>query len=342
MRIAFFDTKPYDRGAFEAISGEYPFKIDYFESRLTPATAKLAVDHDVVCAFVNDDLGAETVGILASLGVRLLALRCAGFNNVDLAAACGRMQVVRVPKYSPYAVAEFALSLLLCLNRKLHRAYNRVREGNFALSGLQGMDIHGKCVGVVGTGKIGEIFARLMNGFGVRLLLSDPYPNGKLAEELHAEYVPLERLYRESDIISLHCPLTPENTHMIDARAIDAMKDGVILINTSRGRLVDTPALIEGLKSGHVRAAGLDVYEEEAGYFFEDRSDRVISDDVLARLMAIPTVLLTSHQAFLTTEALENIARTTLDNVLEFSEGRPLTNGICSGCVRKDCPSSGK
>ncbi len=339
MRIAFFDTKSYDRSAFDAILGEYPFEVDYFESRLTLSSARLAANHEVVCAFVNDDLGQATIEELSSGGTKLLALRCAGFNNVDLAAACGKLQVVRVPKYSPYAVAEFALSLLLCLNRKLHRAYNRVREGNFALAGLQGVDIHGKTVGVIGTGKIGQIFAELMHGFGVRLLFSDPYPNESFAAKVGGEYVALEELYRNSDIISLHCPLTSENTHLVNASAIATMKNGVILINTSRGRLIDTPALIEGLKDGKIRAAGLDVYEEEAGYFFEDRSNRAIADDVLARLTTFPNVLLTSHQAFLTEEALANIARTTLENIREFADGKPLTNGICAQCARPDCPN---
>lgn len=337
IKIAFFDTKPYDRLSFDKIKDRYGFKISYFESRLKPAFAKLADGHDVVCAFVNDDLGAETIELLIKYGVKLIAMRCAGFNNVDLGAACKRLDVVRVPKYSPYAVAEYTVGLLLCLNRCLHRAFCRIRENNFSINGFLGFDVHGKTVGIIGTGKIGQTFAEVLQGFGVKILAHDPYPNEKAAKELHMEYVPLERLYRESDIISLHCPLTPENMYLINPESIAMMKKGVIILNTSRGKLVDTQALIDALKEGRVGGAGLDVYEEEADYFFEDRSDKAIADDVLARLMTFPNVLVTSHQAFFTKEAMNNIAEITMDNIRDFAEGKPLENGICRDCKDHTC-----
>lgn len=339
VKIAFFDTKPYDRLSFDSMKDRYGFEIDYFESRLTPVSAKLAEGHEVVCAFVNDDISAATVEQLIQCGVKLIAMRCAGFNNVDLAAACHRLDVVRVPKYSPYAVAEYTLGLLLCLNRCLHRAFCRIRENNFSINGFLGFDVHGKTVGIIGTGKIGQTFAEVLQGFGVRILAYDPYPNEKTAAEYHMEYVELEQLYRESDIISLHCPLTPENRYLINPESIAMMKRGVIILNTSRGKLVDTQALIDALKTGQVGGAGLDVYEEEADYFFEDRSDKAIADDVLARLMTFPNVLVTSHQAFFTKEAMTNIAEITLDNIRDFSEGKPLKNGICADC--KDHPCAG-
>ncbi len=338
MKIAFFDTKPYERQAFQALASAYPsLSLDFREERLTPATAPLAEGYPVVCAFVNDDLQAKTLEILARGGTRLLAMRCAGFNNVDLRAACGKMQVVRVPGYSPQAVAEFTLALLLCVNRRLHRAYTRVREGNFSLDGLQGMVLHGKTVGLVGTGRIGQAFARLMAGFGVRLLFSDPHPQPALLLETGGEYTSLEELLRHSDVISLHCPLTPENTHLINRETLRQMKPGVLLVNTSRGKLIHTQALIQALKTGRVGGAGLDVYEEEAGYFFEDRSSRIIRDDVLARLLTFPNVVLTSHQAFLTHEALASIAQTTLENIREFQEGKPLSHSVCQECPLHLC-----
>ena len=340
MKIAFFDTKPYDRQAFQALAGQYPdLALRFWEERLTPATARLAEGYPAVCAFVNDDLGAKTLGILAKGGTRLLAMRCAGFNNVDLRVACGKMQVVRVPGYSPHAVAEFTLALLLCVNRRLHRAYTRVREGNFSLDGLQGMVLHGKTVGIVGTGRIGEAFARLMTGFGVRLLLSDPFPNPRVAQETQGQYVPLETLLRESDVVSLHCPLTPENTHLLRHDTFALLKDGAILINTSRGKLIDSTALIDALKTGKVGAAGLDVYEEETDYFFEDRSDNPIQDDALARLMTFPNVIISSHQAFFTREAETNIAQTTLASVADFRDGKTPQLAICEHCAgAKPCP----
>jgi D-lactate dehydrogenase len=292
----------------------------FFEPRLLPETTPLADGHEAVCAFVNDDLGAEVLGALAAQGTRLIALRSAGFNHVDLDAAerLG-LTVARVPAYSPHAVAEHALALVLALNRKIYRAYNRVREGNFALDGLLGFDMKGKTVGVIGTGKIGQSFARMVRGLDCEVLALDPYPTEALSGV--ARYVSQDELFAESDIISLHCPLTPQTYHLIDDAAIDRMKEGVTLINTSRGQLVDTRAVIDGLKRGRVGRVGLDVYEEEGDLFFEDLSNRVIRDDVFSRLLTFPNVLVTGHQGFLTEEALTNIAETTLANVRAFESG---------------------
>lgn len=340
IKVAFFDTKPYDRKSFDAANGKFGFELTYFETRLNPASARMAEGFDAVCAFVNDDIGAKTVEVLAEENIRMIAMRCAGYNNVDLAAAWGKMAVVRVPGYSPYAVAEYALAMYMTLNRSLHRAYNRVRENNFSINGLIGSDLRGKTVGIVGTGRIGLVFAEILQGYGVRILAHDMYPNKEAAEKLHIEYVPLDTLYRESDVISLHCPLTHENDHMIDARAIREMKDGVYIVNTSRGKLIDTAALIEGLKSGKVGGACLDVYEEEGDYFFEDRSNGPIIDDVLARLLTFPNVLVTSHQAFFTREAVRNIANVTLENLRAYFESGELPNGICEMCDgSKKCPA---
>lgn len=332
IKVAFYDTKPYDRRSFDAANEKFGFELTYFETRLNPASARMAEGFDVVCAFVNDDIGEKTVEALAEAGVKMIAMRCAGYNNVDLAAAWGKMAVVRVPGYSPYAVAEYALAMYMTLNRSLHRAYNRVRENNFSINGLIGSDLRGKTVGIVGTGRIGLVFAEILQGYGVRILAHDMYPNKEAAEKLHIEYVPLDTLYKESDVISLHCPLTRENDHMIDARAIREMKDGVYIVNTSRGKLIDTAALIEGLKSGKVGGACLDVYEEEGDYFFEDRSNGPIIDDVLARLLTFPNVLVTSHQAFFTREAVRNIANVTLENIRAYFESGELPNGICEMC----------
>jgi len=340
IKVAFFDTKPYDRKSFDAANGKFGFELTYFETRLNPASARMAEGFDAVCAFVNDDIGAKTIEVLAEEKIQMIAMRCAGYNNVDLAAAWGKMVVVRVPGYSPYAVAEYALAMYMTLNRALHRAYNRVRENNFSINGLIGSDLRGKTVGIVGTGRIGQVFAEILQGYGVRILAHDMYPNKEAAERLHIEYVPLDTLYRESDVISLHCPLTKENDHMIDARAIREMKDGVYIINTSRGKLIDTAALIEGLKSGKIGGACLDVYEEEGDYFFEDRSNGPIIDDVLARLLTFPNVLVTSHQAFFTREAVRNIASVTLENIRAYFESNELPNGICDQCDgRKSCPA---
>lgn len=328
MNVAVFSTRPYDERFLRenntqennsATTAEL-HTLSFLEVRLTPATAPLAAGFKVVCAFVNDDLGREVLTSLAAGGTRLIALRSAGFNHVDMTAASELgLTVVRVPTYSPYAVAEHALALILTLNRKTHRAYNRVREGNFALEGLLGFDLHGKTVGIVGTGKIGAVFAGIMRGFGTHGLAYDPYPNEALAESV--TYTSLEQLFQKSDIISLHCPLTPETHHLIDHKALSQMKPGVMLINTSRGALVDTQAVIAGLKSGKVGTLGLDVYEEEADLFFEDLSSRVITDDVFSRLLTFPNALITGHQGFFTEEALTNIAKTTLANITAFEQG---------------------
>jgi D-lactate dehydrogenase len=320
VKVAVFSTKPYDRQALDSANSD-GHELTYLEARLTPDTAALARGFEAVCPFVNDQLSEDVIDMLADNGLRLLALRSAGFNHVDLAAAERRkITVARVPAYSPYAVAEHAVGLILTLNRKLHRAYNRVREGNFALEGLLGFDMHGKCVGVIGTGKIGAVFARIMCGFGCTVLAHDPQEAEDVVK-LGVRYVSIDELFRNADIIALHLPLMPATHHLIDAAAIARMKPGVMLINTSRGGLVDTRAVIDGLKSGTVAALGLDVYEEEADLFFEDLSSSVIQDDVFARLLTFPNVLITGHQGFFTREALTNIAETTLANVTAFERG---------------------
>jgi D-lactate dehydrogenase len=324
MDVLIYDTKRYDRETLQAANAARgaPHKLVFVESLLNERTASLAAGFPAVSLFVNDDASAPVLERLANSGVRLLTLRSTGFNNVDLEAAarCG-LTVMRVANYSPYAVAEFAVALLLAVNRKLHRAYNRVREGNFALDGLQGYDIHGKTVGVIGTGRIGAVFARIMHGFGVTLLGYDPMPNPDCLA-LGMRYVTLDDLLAHSDVISLHAPLLPSTYHLINAEALAKVKPGVILINTSRGALVDAEALIEALKSGRVGAVGLDVYEEEEGLFFRDRSDQIIADDVFARLLTFPNVLITGHQAFFTHEALTQIAATTIRNLSDFEAGR--------------------
>jgi D-lactate dehydrogenase len=324
MRVAVFSAKPYDR-RFLAAANRGGHDLRFIESRLTPDTAALAEGAEVVCAFVNDDLGAATISVLARGGTRLVALRSAGFNHVDLAAAAAAgLAVARVPAYSPHAVAEHTLALILTLNRKTHRAYNRVREGNFALDGLLGFDMHGKVAGVVGTGLIGSIVVRLLAGFGCRVLACDPVPNPD-CESMGARYVPAEELFRQCDIVTLQCPLTPETRHLIDDRAVAMMKSGVMLVNCSRGEVVDTRAVIRGLKSGRIGALGLDVYEEESDLFFEDLSDEVMTDDLFARLLTFPNVLITGHQAFFTAEALTAIAETTHANIDAFArDGAPL------------------
>lgn len=320
MRIAVFSAKPYDRTFLTRANAAELHSLSFFDARLTVDTAPLAQGFDGVCAFVNDCLDANVLELLYGGGTRLVALRSAGFNHVDLAAADQLgMTVVRVPAYSPHAVAEHAVALLLSLNRMTYRAYNRVREGNFALDGLLGFDLYGKTVGVIGTGQIGLIFADIMHGFGCRVVASDPFPNPQAKPFL--EYVTLATLYASADIISLHCPLTPETDHLIDAEAINHMKDGVMIINTGRGRVVDTQAVIAGLKSGKIGRLGLDVYEEEEQLFFEDLSDGVINDDQFMRLTTFHNVLITGHQAFFTTEALTNIAETTLANIDAFESG---------------------
>ena len=329
MRIAVFSTKPYDRRFLDHANASLGHELVYFEPRLTPETAPLAHGFTGVCAFVNDALGRPVLEALRSGGTELVALRCAGFNHVDLQAAeeLG-IGVVRVPAYSPHAVAEHTLALILALNRRIHRAYNRVREGNFNLDGLLGFDLQGKTVGVVGTGRIGEAVTRIAWGLGCHILAFDPSPNAA-CEALGARYVAIETLLAGSDVITLHCPLTPETWHLIDQDAVAAMKPGVMLVNTSRGEIVDTRAVIEGLKSGQIGNLALDVYEEEGDLFFQDLSNRVLADDVFARLLTFPNVIITGHQAFFTTEAMDNIARTTLENAREFE-----IHGRCENAVR--------
>ncbi|WP_164101351.1 2-hydroxyacid dehydrogenase [Candidatus Laterigemmans baculatus] len=328
MKIAVFSSKPYDRDFLQAANEAYQYELSFFEPRLTAETVELAHGFDAVCVFVNDRLDASVLPRLAEGGTRRIALRCAGFNNVDLAAAERlSMQVVRVPAYSPYAVAEHTTGLILALNRKIHRAYARVREGNFALSGLLGFDLHGRTVGIVGTGQIGTVFTRIMAGFGCRLLGHDPYPNAE-CQGLGMSYVPLSTLLAESDVISLNCPLTPATHHLIDAEAIAQMKRGVMLINTSRGAVIDTKAVVDGLKSGQIGSLGLDVYEEEGDYFFENLSEQVIADDVLARLISFPNVLITGHQAFFTADALRSIAETTLGNLRDLEQSGHSKNQV--------------
>lgn len=323
MKVAIFSAKTYDR-EFLSAANDSRHELRFFEPHLDAETAGLAMGFGAVCVFVNDQVDAAVIAILESLGVRLIALRCAGYNNVDLAAATKHgVTVVRVPAYSPHAVAEHTIALMLALNRKLHRAYNRVREGNFALDGLVGFDMQGKTVGVIGTGQIGTVVAQILTGFACPTLAFDPFPNGT-CRSLGVRYIELNELFAQADIITLHCPLTPENKHLISGPAIARMKTGVMLINTSRGALLDTVAIIEGLKSGKIGYLGLDVYEEEEEIFFEDRSGLILSDDVFARLLTFPNVIITGHQAFFTREALVNIAATTIDNITKFENNQPL------------------
>lgn len=321
MKVAIFSTKAYDRKFLNKANGSAGHELVFFEPRLNEQTATLADGFEVVCAFVNDQLNARVLEILKGQGTELIALRSAGFNHVDLRKA-GELEltVARVPAYSPHAVAEHALALILTLNRKTHRAYNRVREANFSLDGLLGFDLCGKTVGVIGTGKIGSIFTRIMLALGCKVIAADPYPNESLQKLI--TYVALEDLYRAADIISLHCPLMPETEHMIDGPALEKMKSGVMLINTSRGRLIDTRAVIDGLKSRKIAYMGLDVYEEEGDLFFDDLSQEIIMDDVFMRLLTFPNVLITSHQGFFTEEALHAIAATTLANISAFASGQ--------------------
>jgi D-lactate dehydrogenase len=321
MQVAVFSTKAYDQASLQAANAAHGHELTFFESRLTPETCALAQGFPAICAFVNDQLDATVLGRLAQQQTRLIALRCAGFNQVDLAAAHALgVTVARVPAYSPYAVAEHTVGLILTLNRKIHRAYARVREGNFSLEGLLGFDLYARTVGIVGTGKIGALVARILHGFGCELLAHDLVPNpGCTALGVH--YVPLPEIYARADIITLHAPLTPDTHYLINASALAQMRPGVMLINTSRGALLDTRAVIDGLKTGTIGYLGLDVYEEEADLFFEDLSHQVIQDDVFARLLTFPNVLITGHQAFFTAEALRNIAATTLANITAFERG---------------------
>jgi len=327
-KIAFFDTKSYDRDVFEKKNKEYGFELHFFEERLTPATTALARDMDVVCCFVNDECNAAVVADLVQYGVKMIALRCAGFNNVALDAARDKLMVANVPAYSPNAVAEYTVTLMLSLNRKVYRSVNRTREGNFKLSGLQGFDMKGKTVGIIGLGRIAKELVKILKGFGMNLLAYDIYPDHDFAQQYGVKMVELDELYENSDIITLHCPLTEDNKYMINAEAILKMKYGVMIINTGRGKLIRTEDLIDGLRSHQVGSAGLDVYEEEQNYFYEDRSDKMIDDDKLALLLMMPNVIVTSHQAFFTQEATQNIAETTLQNVRDFFDGKEVKNQV--------------
>lgn len=329
IKLAFFDSKPYDIFWFDKFNTKYDIK--YFEPKLNEETAAMASGFDGVCAFVNDNVNAAAVDKLYEGGVRVVAMRCAGYSNVDFKAAYKKINVVRVPAYSPYAVAEHAMALLLAVNRKICRAYIRTRDFNFSLNGLNGTDFHSKTVGVVGTGKIGQAFINICKGFGMHVLAYDAYPN----DTLGVEYTDLDTLLAQSDVISLHCPLTKDTQYMLNKDAFAKMKDGVFIVNTSRGALIDSNALYDALNSGKVRGAGLDVYEEEAELFFQDFSESIVKDDTLSLLLTRPNVIITSHQAYFTDEALQKIAQITLANLDEFFDGKPLTNEVCYLCDEK-------
>jgi D-lactate dehydrogenase len=327
-RIAFFDTKPYDKESFDEINKNYQYEFKYFKFHLTPDNAVLAQGFDVIVIFVNDLVNAEIVDKLVSYGVKLIALRCSGFNNVDLKAAKDKITVLRVPSYSPNAIAEHTVALMMTLNRKIHRAYYRTRDANFSLHGLMGFDMYKKNVGVIGTGKIGRVLIKILKGFEMNVLAYDPFPDCDYANDIGFEYVTLDVLFANSDVISLNCPLTKETEYIINKNTISKMKNGVMLINTGRGKLIRTSDLVHALKTGRIGAAGLDVYEEEGGYFFEDLSDKVLTDDILARLLTFNNVIITSHQGFFTYEAMKNIAITTMQNINDFLEGRELVNEV--------------
>lgn len=324
-KIAFFDTKQYDRIWFDKLKDKYNIEIKYYETKLNQDTAVLAMGCDGVCAFVNDDINDKVIKILSAEGIGLLAMRCAGYNNINLQCAKNRLHILRVPAYSPYAVAEHTAALMLCLNRNIHRAYFRTRDYNFSLVGLQGVDFHNKCVGIIGTGKIGKCFINICRGIGMKIIAYDKYPDTTLKD---VEYVGLDRLFKEADVISLHCPLNDDSYHLLDKKAFSLMKNSTIVINTSRGALIDSEALCNALKAEEIRGAALDVYEEEVDFFYEDKSNMIIKDDILTRLISMPNVLVTSHQAFLTDEALHNIAQTTLENIDEYFSKKPLTNEL--------------
>lgn len=328
MKIAFFDSKPYDISSFEKAAQDKDLTIKYYETKLNSDTAQLAKGAQCVCAFVNDTLDSETVEKLCSYGVKLIAMRCAGYNNVDLESCEGKIPVVRVPAYSPYSVAEHAMALLLTSIRRIHKAYIRTKDFNFSLNGLTGFDLHGKTVGVVGTGKIGTCFINICNGFGMKVLCYDKFP----VKDSGFNYVPLDEIWKQSDVISFHCPLTDETYHILDKEVVGKLKKGVAIINTSRGALIDAEALLDGIKTRKIGAACLDVYEEESDLFFRDVSGHILEDDVLARLISMPNVILTSHQAFLTEEALDGIATTTINNIITFFESGKCENEICLHC----------
>lgn len=341
MKIAFFDAKPYDRPSFDRYGDEKGIVFKYYETRLNEDTVDLAKGCDGVCVFVNDTVNAAVIDRLYELGIKVLALRCAGFNNVDIKYAHGRLHIVRVPAYSPYAVAEHAMALLLTSIRRIHKAYIRSRDFNFSLAGMTGFDLHGKTVGVIGTGKIGKVFINICRGFGMKVLAFDKYPTKEIEDGDRVRYVELDELFKKSDIISLHCPLTEETNHIINREALEQCKKGVVILNTSRGALVDAEALLEGIKARKVGAACLDVYEEESDLFFEDNSGHIMEDDTLARLISMPNVIVTSHQAFLTEEALQNIAETTVSNIKEMLDNGQCANEVCYRCgITEDCKNT--
>lgn len=331
-RIAFFDTKPYDKESFDKLNQEYGFEIQYFRFHLTLENIVLAQGFDAVVIFVNDIINSGIINKLVEFKVKLIALRCAGFNNVDLKTAMDKIKVVRVPAYSPNAIAEHTITLMLALNRKIHRAYFRTRDSNFSLDGLLGFDMYHKTAGIIGTGRIGKALIKILHGFDMNVLAFDKYQDTDYAKELDFKYVKLDELFRNSDIISLNCPLTKETEFLINKDNIKKMKNGVMIINTGRGKLIKTYDLIQALKSGKISAAGLDVYEEESEYFFEDLSNRILTDDILARLLSFNNVIITSHQGFFTKEAMYNIAKTTMDNIKNFADGEKLVNEVCYKC----------
>jgi D-lactate dehydrogenase len=334
MKIAFYSAKTYEKSFFDKSNKDFNFEIQYIDSPLKKETTFFSKDHDAVCIFVNDLAKASVIKDLKNNGIRTILLRCAGFNNVDIPAAeDSGIKVLRVPAYSPYSVAEHTIALILTLNRKTHRAYNRVKEGNFALNGLMGFDLHGKIVGLIGLGKIGKVTAQILKGFGCTVLGFDVNQDPE-CEQIGIQYKNLDQIFEQSDIVSLHCPLTPKTHHLINSKSLSKMKDGVMLINTSRGALIDSKAVINGLKSGKIGYLGLDVYEEEADLFFQDLSDRVIQDDVFMRLLSFPNVLITGHQAFFTENAMTNIADITLQNLQELKDGKTPQNEVTSDLIK--------
>lgn len=329
MKIAFFDTRSYDKKSFVQANKEFNYEIDFRDYKLNENTALTARGYDVVCVFVNDVVNAEVIKILSECGVKLIALRCAGFNNVDLKAAGeAGIKVVRVPAYSPYAVAEHGIALLMALTRHIPQAYLRTKTANFNIEGLTGRDLFGLTAGILGTGKIGRIMADILMGFGMKIIAYDPFPNNDWAKEKNIEYVGLDEIFQKSDVLSLHCPLTEETKHVVNHDRMKMMKHDAVIINTGRGALIDSKALVHALKHGHIGGIGMDVYEEESKYFFNDWSTDIMTDDVLARLLTFPNVIITGHQAFLTTNALKNLAETTLENIKSFAAGAELVNEV--------------
>ena len=328
IKAIFYDVKEYDKEFFRKYGKDYNIEMKFLKEKLNEETVDLSKGYEVVCAFTNDTINKNVIDVMAENGVKLLAMRCAGFNNVSLKDINDRFKVVRVPAYSPYAIAEYTVGMILALNRKIHKAYVRTREGNFSINGFMGFDLYKKTVGIIGAGKIAQILIKILKGFGTRVIAYDPYPNEKVAKELGFEFVDLDTLYKESDIISLNCPLTKETKYIINRESMNKMKDGVMIVNTGRGMLIDSIDLIEALKDKKIGSAALDVYEEEEEYFFEDMSNKVIEDDILGRLLSFHNVFITSHQAYFTEEAVEAITKTTLDNIKDFAEGKELINEV--------------